>query len=467
MKSFLNDNFLLETVTAQKLYHDYAKAMPIIDYHNHLPPAAIAGDKKFTNLTDIWLKGDHYKWRAMRTYGVNEKYITGDANDEEKFLKWAEVVPYTVRHPLFHWTHMELKNPFGITEVLNPSSAKKIYTKASEQLQQPSFSAKKLLQYFNVQMAGTTDDPCDDLVYHQQLQQEKFSIKVLPSFRPDKALQISNVNEYRQYINRLSAASGIKINNIDTLLEALKNRIDYFAASGAIICDHGLQKIPGLFELPAAAAKEYAKLLAGENIDTSLWLEAFQGFILVELCKMYQAKNWVQQFHIGAIRNNNSRLFQLLGADSGFDSMGDDQQALNLSKFLNRLDHTNQLAKTIIYNINPALNEVFATMIGNFNDGSIKGKVQFGSGWWFLDQKDGIEKQLNAISNMSLLSCFIGMLTDSRSFLSYSRHEYFRRILCNIFGKDMEQGELPNDLQWMGKIIQDICYNNAKEYFNL
>jgi len=467
MKKFLDDNFLLETGTAEKLYHDYAKSMPVIDYHNHLPPDEIAENKQFANLTDIWLRGDHYKWRAMRTLGVGEEYITGNAGDEEKFLKWAEIVPYTVRNPLFHWTHLELKDPFGITELLSSSTASKIYAKAGELLQQPGFTTQGLLQHFRVEFAGTTDDPCDDLYYHRKLKEDGFAVKVAPSFRPDKSWNVTGGKTYLAYINKLSDASGVVIKDLDSLLEALSKRIDYFHASGACISDHGLQKVPAVLDLPAHAITEYQRLLSGEPVDASGWAEAFQGYLLVALFKMYHAKGWVQQMHIGALRNNSSRMFGLLGPDTGFDSIGDDLQATALARLLDRLDRTDQLAKTVLYNLNPSFNEVFASMTGNYNDGSIKGKVQFGSGWWFLDQLDGMEKQLNTLSSMGMISCFIGMLTDSRSFLSFPRHEYFRRLLCNIFGKEIEKGLLPDDLNWMGKIVQDICYNNAKAYLGI
>ncbi|WP_153797541.1 glucuronate isomerase [Foetidibacter luteolus] len=467
MKNFLDDNFLLQTPTAQKLYFDYARQMPIIDYHNHLPPAEIAGNKKFINLTDAWLRGDHYKWRAMRTLGVNEEYITGEAGDEEKFLKWAAIVPYTVRNPLFHWTHLELKNPFGITQLLNASSAKYVYDKAGELLQQPGFTTQGLLKHFKVEFAGTTDDPCDDLAYHRQLKEQGFEVKVMPSFRPDKSWNVTGGDAYLAYIKNLSAASAVNIVCIDTLLEALRKRLDYFHELGARISDHGLQKVPAVLDLPAGAAEEYKKLLRGDAVDASPWAEALQGHLMVELFKMYHEKGWAQQLHIGALRNNSTRMFRRLGPDTGFDSIADDRQAAALSMLLNRLDSTNQLAKTVLYNVNPGLNEVLAAMTGNFNDGSIKGKIQFGSGWWFLDQLDGMEKQMNALSGMGIISCFVGMLTDSRSFLSFPRHEYFRRLLCNMFGNEIEQGLLPNDVTWMGGIIQDICYNNAKEYFGV
>ncbi|KHJ39318.1 uronate isomerase [Pedobacter glucosidilyticus] len=460
------EDFLLYSKQAKVLYHDYAKDLPIIDYHNHLPPQEIAENKKFSSLTEIWLKGDHYKWRAQRALGVDENYITGSASDEEKFMAWAKVVPATVRNPLFHWTHMELKNPFGIQSFLNEQSASKIYNHANELLAQDNFSTQGLLTQFNVVMVGTTDDPCDDLKYHKQLQESSFAVKVKPSFRPDKSLLIGDVNAYRAYIQKLSAASGIQITDVESLIAALRNRVDYFEAHGASISDHGLQAIPTKLTLTDAQKQEYKKLLAGD-VDTFSDTDAFAGYVLTELGKIYHEKGWVQQFHLGAIRNNNHGMMRKLGPDTGYDSIADFKQAESLSNFLGNLSLEDQLTKTILYNLNPADNDVFATMIGNFADGKTKGKMQFGSGWWFLDQKDGMEKQLNSLSNMGVLSTFVGMLTDSRSFLSYSRHEYFRRILCNLLGSEMENGQIPDDEKWIGQIVKDICYYNAKQYFNL
>ncbi|WP_026905030.1 glucuronate isomerase [Pedobacter glucosidilyticus] len=460
------EDFLLYSKQAKVLYHDYAKDLPIIDYHNHLPPQEIAENKKFSTLTEIWLKGDHYKWRAMRALGVDENYITGSASDEEKFMAWAKVVPATVRNPLFHWTHMELKNPFDVQNFLNEQSASKIYSHANELLAQDNFSTQGLLTQFNVVMVGTTDDPCDDLKYHKQLQESGFAVKVKPSFRPDKSLLIGDVNAYRAYIKKLSAASGIQITDVESLIAALRNRVDYFEAHGASISDHGLQAIPSKLTLTDAQKQEYKKLLAGD-VDTFSDPDAFAGYVLTELGKIYHEKGWVQQFHLGAIRNNNHGMMRKLGPDTGYDSIADFKQAESLSNFLGNLSLEDQLTKTILYNLNPADNDVFATMIGNFADGKTKGKMQFGSGWWFLDQKDGMEKQLNSLSNMGVLSTFVGMLTDSRSFLSYSRHEYFRRILCNLLGSEMENGQIPDDEKWIGQIVKDICYYNAKQYFNL
>lgn len=467
LNTFLTEDFLLQSKAAKNLYHQYAAALPIIDYHNHLPPNEIADDKKFSNLSEIWLKGDHYKWRAMRTLGVNEKLITGDASDEVKFKTWAACVPQTVRNPLFHWTQMELKNPFGINNYLNSETADEIYARCNELLNGEAFTTRGLLNHFNVEMACTTDDPCDDLNSHKKIAADNFNVKVLPGFRPDKILNIANKETFIAYIQKLEKVSGIEINSFDSLLQALQQRVDYFHEAGCRIADHGLSVMPSTTEFRSEMANELKWFLIRKDAAPFSKPEQFAGAVLKEMCKMYHKKGWVQQFHLGPLRNNNSRLFTKLGADSGFDSIGDISQAQNLSAFLNELDKKNELTKTVIYNINPADNELFAAMTGNFNDGSVKGKVQYGSGWWFADQMDGMVKQLNALSGIGMLSTFIGMLTDSRSFLSFPRHEYFRRILCNLLGDEMKKGILPNDEKWIGQIVQNICYYNAKEYFNL
>ncbi|MGF7077682.1 glucuronate isomerase [Mucilaginibacter sp. UYCu711] len=463
-KTIFDDNFLLLSDTAIGLYHDYAKNLPIIDYHNHLSPIEIASNRKFNTLTEIWLKGDHYKWRAMRAYGIEEKYITGDATDEAKFHAWAKVVPYTLRNPLFHWTHMELKNPFRIDAYLNTNSASYIYSFCNDLLQQEDFSSRSLLKKFNVEMLGTTDDPCDLLLEHQQLKAEQKEIVVLPSFRPDKIFNITDQTSWLNYISKLSEVSGINISDVSSLLAALKQRIQYFHEHDCRVSDHGLNEMPSINQLSVSQEAEIKSIINGRSSAAFSDPEALTGFLLFELCKMYHEKGWVQQFHLGAIRSVNTRMLKLTGPETGFDSIGDFKHAKRLVFFLDELDKTDQLSKTIIYNLNPADNEVFATMIGNYNTGGIKGKIQFGSAWWFLDQKDGIEKQLNALSNFGLLSTSIGMLTDSRSFLSYSRHEYFRRILCNLFAEEIESGQLPNDRNWIGGIIRDICYFNVKNY---
>ena len=467
MAYFLDDNFLLQSATAEKLYHDYAKELPIIDYHSHLPPDAVASNENFRNITHIWLAGDHYKWRAQRVLGVSEKYITGDADDREKFRKWAEAVPYTLRNPLYHWTHMELKNPFGITELLGPSNADAIFDSTLPQLQTPEFSPRGLLRHFKVAMVGTTDDPTDDLRHHQSIAKSGFETKILPSFRPDKAFQIGKGDDYRSYIEKLQSSSGVAIVDLDTLLDALWNRLYYFHSHGCRIADHGLNHLPKATANPSKLNEIFKQVLSGNDHLAAEHEEAFTYTVLYELCKLYHDKGWVQQFHLGPLRNNNRRKLRELGADTGYDSIGDFQQAENMSQFFNALEEEDCLAKTIIYNLNPSDNAVFAAMTGNFQAEGIKGKMQFGSGWWFLDQLDGMTQQMNTLANIGLISCFIGMLTDSRSFLSYSRHEYFRRLLCNIFAEDIDKGLLPNDIQWTGKIIQDICYRNAQAYLDL
>ena len=463
-KQFLSEDFLLQTETARQLYFDHAVKMPIIDYHNHLPPEEIANNKQFANMTELWLKGDHYKWRAMRANGINENNITGDADDETKFKAWAATAPYTMRNPLYHWTHMELKKPFGITQLLNSETANEIYKNCNEQLS--AFTTQTLLKYFKVEVVCTTDDPIDDLKYHKQLQQKSFGIKVLPAFRPDKAIAVEDVQSYNAYIKKLSAVSNIEINSYTSLLDALKQRHDFFHDTGCRIADNGLETFYANAFTIIELERSFEKLREGKNLSDDE-VKQFKAATLHFICEWNSEKNWVQQFHIGALRNNNTRLLQRLGTDAGVDSMGDWQIARQMSVFFDRLDKKEKLAKTIIYNNNPTFNEVFATMTGNFQDGSVPGKMQFGTAWWFLDQKDGMEKQMNVLSNMGLLSHFVGMTTDSRSFLSYSRHEYFRRILCNLVGNDVEQGELPADMKWLGKMIEDICYNNAKNYFNL
>jgi len=466
MKKFLDENFLLNNKTAQHLYHDFAKDMPIIDYHNHLPPDEIAADKNFENITKVWLYGDHYKWRAMRTNGVPEEFITGNKSDWEKFSKWSETVPYTLRNPLYHWTHLELQRYFGITDILNADTAKKIYDETSAKLQTKEFSVRGLLEMMNVKLICTTDDPIDNLEYHKKIQESEWKIKVNPAFRPDKAMNVDNVNIFNNYLTSLEKASNISISTFNDYLAALKKRHDYFVTNGCNVSDHGLEEIYAEDYTMTEVAGIFAKIRSGGEL-TLQENRKFKSAMLITFAEWDWEKGFVQQYHLGALRNNNTRMLKQLGPDTGWDSIGDFSQAKALSKFLNRLDTNNKLAKTIIYNLNPSDNELFATMIGNFNDGSSAGKVQWGSGWWFLDQKDGMIKQMNALSNMGLLSRFIGMLTDSRSFLSFPRHEYFRRILCNMFGEEIETGELPNDIPWVGNVIQDICYYNARNYFEL
>jgi len=464
MKKFLDENFLLQSKTAQLLYHEYAKEMPVIDYHCHLSPAAIADDLKFENITQAWLYGDHYKWRALRTNGVDESYVTGNKSDYEKFEAWAATVPYTLRNPLYHWTHLELQRYFNIDTILNRDSARQIYDHCTEKLQTTDYSVRNLLRKMKVKLVCTTDDPVDSLTHHRQLKDDRFEIPILPAFRPDQAMNVDNITSFNNYVNRLEQAADISITGFNDFLEALKKRHDFFAASGCTVSDHGLEQLYAEdynpYELPAL----FSKIRSGNEISYDDRLK-FKSAMLVQFAEWDWEKGWVQQYHLGALRNNNSRMLDLLGPDTGWDSIGDFSQAKALSKFLNKMDSRNKLANTIVYSLNPADNEMIAAMTGNFNDGTVAGKIQFGSAWWFLDQKDGMIKQINALSNMGLLSRFVGMLTDSRSFLSFPRHEYFRRILCDLFGQEVENGELPDDTAWIGKVVQDICFNNAKNYF--
>ena len=460
---FLGDDFLLQTEAAELLYHNHAAKLPIIDYHNHLSPKDIAENRQFRNLTEIWLEGDHYKWRAMRTNGVDEKFCVGDASPEDKFLKWAETVPATMRNPLYHWAHLELKNYFGIDRLLSSDTAKGIYDECNALLRTEEFSVHGLLRKMNVEVLCTTDDPCDDLKYHEVMAKSKV-VKMFPTFRPDKAYTFEDPANYQKYIRKLSEVCGIEISNLSALLKALEKRVDFFHNHGCRAADHGLERLPFINLSESDAGSLFSNVLKGNSL-TAHEMEGLRTLILTHLSRLYHGKGWVQQFHLGALRNNNSRMKGTLGADTGFDSVGDFPQAGTMAKYFDQLDINNQLTKTILYNLNPGDNELFATMTGNFNDGSIPGKFQFGSGWWFLDQKDGMERQLNTLSNMGLLSRFVGMVTDSRSFLSFPRHEYFRRILCNVVGTDIERGELPDDMPLIGGMIEDICYNNVKTYF--
>jgi glucuronate isomerase len=464
MKPFLNDDFLLESKTAQRLYHEYAKCMPIIDYHNHLPPEQIASDHLFQNITQAWLYGDHYKWRAMRTNGVDESYCTGTQPDKEKFKKWAATVPYTLRNPLYHWTHLELQRYFNVHDLLNRDTADAVYEACSAKLQTPDYSVRNLLRKMQVKVVCTTDDPVDSLEHHQKLKNDSFDIKVLPAFRPDKAMQVDHPFSFNSYVSRLEAASNKNITDYTDFLDALKSRHDFFATMGCSVSDHGLEQLYAEEYSEAEIKAAFHRIRSGNNLSVEERLK-LKSALLYTFAIWDFEKGWVQQYHLGALRNNNTRRLEQLGADTGWDSIGDFSQGQALSRFLDRLDKTNQLAKTILYNLNPRDNELMASMAGNFNDGSVGGKIQFGSAWWFLDQEQGMTNQLNALSNMGLISRFIGMLTDSRSFLSFPRHEYFRRILCNLFGGEIEAGKLPADLPWTGKIIQDICYNNAADYF--
>ncbi|MBW3545600.1 MAG: glucuronate isomerase, partial [Bacteroidetes bacterium] len=440
--TFLDENFLLETNTAQQLYHAHARKMPIIDYHCHLPPEDIASDRRFANLTQIWLEGDHYKWRAMRTNGIPERYCTGDATDWEKFEKWAQTVPYTMRNPLYHWTHLELQRYFGVNKILKPETAREIYDTCTEMLQQEDYSVRNILRKMGVEIICTTDDPTDSLEHHQKLRDDGFEIQVLPAFRADKVLNIDQPEAFMAYLQKLEAAADVSIGSYQQLMDALKQRHDFFHSQGCRLSDHGLETLYAEAYSQEEVARIFERALKKKELSTEEVLK-YKSALLEALALMDHSKGWTQQFHLGALRNNNTRMMRELGADTGFDSIGDFDVARQLSRFLDRLDNSDQLAKTILYNLNPSQNELYATMIGNFNDGSTPGKIQYGAAWWFLDQKEGMERQLNALSNMGLLSRFVGMLTDSRSFLSYPRHEYFRRILCNMIGNDVESGQLP------------------------
>lgn len=466
MKNFLDENFVLQTETAQKLYHEHAAKMPIIDYHCHLVPSMVANDHQFRSITEAWLGGDHYKWRAMRTNGIDEKYCTGkDTSDWEKFEKWAETVPYTMRNPLYHWTHLELKTAFGIEKLLSPKTAREIFDECNEKLASPEYSARNLMRKYKVETVCTTDDPVDTLEHHIKTRNDGFEIKMLPTWRPDKAMAVESASAFRSYVEQLAGVSETSISTFDDMILALRKRQDFFAAQGCKLSDHGIEEFYAEDYTEGEIKAIFNKIYGGKELTHEEILK-FKSAMMVIFAEMDWEKGWTQQFHYGAIRNNNTRLFNQLGPDTGFDSIGTFNTAKAMSKFLNRLDTNNKLAKTILYNLNPADNEMIATMIGNFQDGTVAGKIQFGSGWWFLDQKDGMEKQMNSLSVLGLLSRFVGMLTDSRSFLSYPRHEYFRRTLCNLLGNDVEQGLLPHqELEFIGKMVEDISYNNAKNFF--
>jgi len=465
MKPFLDSDFLLQTETAKKLYHEHAAKMPIIDYHCHLIPQQIADNYQFADLTEIWLGGDHYKWRAMRANGVPEEYITGDKPSFEKFQKWADTLQHAMRNPLYHWTHLELSRIFGVDKVLTPSTARDIYDECTAKLQTPEFRAQAIMERMNVEVVCTTDDPIDSLEYHQAIRNTGLTTKVLPTWRPDKAMAIENVAIYNDYLTKLEAASGMSILSFKDLLAALQKRHDFFESIGCRVSDHGLSTF---YATPYTHAEIEAifmkarmnKVLTGEEIDK------FRSAMLYELAVMDARSNWAQQFHIGPTRNNNARMFKKLGPDTGYDAIGDLEIAEPMIRFLSRLETEGLLTKTIFYNLNPKDSAVMMTTAYSFNDGSLPGKMQYGAGWWFLDQIHGMEDQMNTLSDLGLLSRFVGMLTDSRSFLSYPRHEYFRRILCNMLGKEVENGELPaSELPFIGKMVEDISYNNAKQYF--
>ncbi len=465
MKKFLDEEFLLDNPTAVRLYQEVASRQPIIDYHCHLNPEEIATDKKFENLTRIWLAGDHYKWRAMRANGADEKYCTGDASDREKFLRWAETVPATLRNPLYHWTHLELRRYFGIDDLLSPATAGRIYDRAGELLAGDSYSVRSLIRKMDVEVICTTDDPVDSLEHHRKIREDGFETRVYPAWRADKAIAVEDPESYNRYLEKLEEASGTRISSYMDLLTALHKRHQFFHEMGCRISDHGMETFYSEDFDHMEVERIFSRVRAGRKVN-QLEINQFKSAMLVELAVMDHEKGWTQQFHVGALRNNNSRRFEQLGPDTGFDSIGDFEMARSLSGFLDRLDRQEQLAKTILYNLNPSDNALMVTMACNFNDGKIPGKMQFGSGWWFLDQKYGMTDQLNTLSALGLLSRFVGMLTDSRSFLSYPRHEYFRRILCNLVGTDVENGEIPNDREMLDNLIMGVCYTNAKNYFD-
>ena len=464
MKQFMDENFLLDTNTAQELFHNHAAKMPIIDYHCHLVPQMVAEDHKFRSITELWLGGDHYKWRAMRTNGIAEEYCTGNASDWEKFEKWAETMPYTFRNPLYHWSHLELKTAFGIEKQLSPKTAREIYDICNEKLQQPEFSARGLMRHYNVECVCTTDDPIDDLRYHKQTAASGFEIKMLPAWRPDRAMNIEKP-DFADYMQKLSEVSEVEINSYKTMLDALQKRHDFFAENGCKLSDHGLEHFYDEPYTDSQIETIFSKALRGMQLSTTE-IHQYKHAFLKACGEMDYDSDWTQQYHYGAIRDNNTVMFNKVGADTGFDSIGEFNTALAMSHFLNELNNEGKLTRTILYTLNPCANEMIATMLGNFQDGVTPGKIQFGSGWWFNDQLDGMTRQMNTLSVLGLLSRFVGMLTDSRSFLSYPRHEYFRRLLCNILGNDVEKGLLPNDQETLVRMVEDISYNNARRYFN-
>lgn len=463
MKSFINENFLLSNKTAIKLYYEYADNKPIMDFHCHLSPSMISDDRQFENLSRAWLEGDHYKWRAMRINGINEKYCTGNSSDSEKFQKWAETVPAAVGNPLYHWTHLELARYFNIFDLLSPTTAAGIYEKASGLLQTKEYSVRSLIRKMNVALICTTDDPSDNLEYHLKLK-ESFEIPVMPTFRPDNVLKTEEPEKTLLYIQKLAQAANIEISNFETLIAALDERHNFFHQTGGRLSDHGLDRFYFAVYTAAEVDRIFKKILKGEILSAEE-SEKYKTAVMAELCKMNHKRGWTQQFHVGALRNNNLRKFRQLGADTGWDSIGVPQDAYKMSKFLSAIDDSDQLAKTILYNLNPSDNEMMITMAGNFNDGSAAGKVQYGAAWWFLDQKNGMEKHLKDLSSLGLLRRFVGMVTDSRSFLSYPRHEYFRRLLCNYIGEEVEKGLIPYEEELLKPLIEGISYKNAEEYF--
>ena len=463
--AFIDKDFMLQTRTARKLYHGHAAHMPIIDYHCHLVPQQIAENIQFRDITQLWLGGDHYKWRAMRANGVPEEYITGDRSPWEKFEKWAETVPYTMRNPLYHWTHLELSRVFGIDKLLCPATAREIFEQCNAMLATPGFRSQALIRKFNVDTLCTTDDPADDLRWHKMIAGQPFGTRVLPAWRPDKAMAIENPKTYKVYLEQLGAAAGMEIDSYADLLEALKKRHDFFASMGCKLSDHGMETFYAE-DYTALEIEAIFKLVLLGKTPSEAQLNKFRSAFLHDMAVMDAEAGWAQQFHVGPIRNNNSKMFSLIGPDTGYDAIHDLPVAAAGHRFLDRLSCEDKLAKTILYCLNPKDNEVMMTMAYTFNDGSVPGKMQFGSGWWFLDQEVGMRRQMDALSNLGLLSRFVGMLTDSRSFISYPRHEYFRRILCDVLGKDIDEGKLPaSEMETIGRMVEDICYNNAKNYF--
>jgi glucuronate isomerase len=463
MKRFINENFLLGNKTAERLYHKYSENQPIVDFHCHLSPAMISEDRQFDNLTQAWLEGDHYKWRAMRTNGIDESFCTGKAADSEKFSKWAGTVPEAVGNPLYHWTHLELARYFNIFELLSPSTSSEIFEKASALLRTKEYTTRSMIRKMKVEVICTTDDPADNLEHHINLK-KSFEISVLPTFRPDNAIKTEDPEKFKAYILKLEQSGGFQIKNFNSLIEALDNRHNFFHQTGCRLSDHGLERFYFEKFTGSEIDRIFKKLLKGSQISTEE-AEKYKTAVMLELCKMNISRGWTQQFHVGALRNNNARMFRKIGPDTGWDSIGIAQDAIKMSKFLSALDDNDQLAKSILYNLNPADNEMMITMAGNFNDGSSVAKVQYGAAWWFLDQKNGMEKHLKDLEALGLLRRFIGMVTDSRSFLSYPRHEYFRRIVCNFIGEEVEKGLIPDEDELLKPLIEGISYENAKGYF--
>ncbi len=463
---FVHDDFLLHSEVARRLYHDYAETEPILDYHSHLSPADIANDRCFKNLFEIWLEGDHYKWRAMRTNGVPERFVTGNASPHEKFLAWARTAAFTLRNPLYHWTHLELKRYFGIGELLTETNAQSVWERANAELTSGGLTTQGILRKFKVRALCTTDDPCDDLAHHRKINASNLGFRVYPTYRPDKAFLVGDPTAFHPWVGRLQKVSGIDIASLRDFLDALKQRHDFFHEQGGRLSDHGLSHCFAVPCTESQAVAIFAQARSGQAASP-VEQEQFASFLMLFLGALDAQKGWTKQLHLGALRSMNTRALCELGPDTGFDSIGDWPQASALCTYLDRLEQEHALPKTIIYNLNPADNYVFATAIGNFQDGSVAGKIQYGSGWWFLDQKEAMEWQINALSNAGLLSRFVGMLTDSRSFMSFPRHEYFRRVLCNLLGDDVEKGELPHDEFLLGSMVRNICFGNAERYFGL